>query len=113
MPGSTIPPKIRRGKPNRSSIGKAQSPACGSKHCEVVALVRSLEGMPERSQWKRSGIISIRSAAASTDDSASAMARSWKSELISMNCSPVAANMSSRLTVFSARASIPRVRASR
>ena len=57
--------------------------------------------------------MSMRSAAASTLEFEALRARNWYSELISMNCRPVAAKMSARGTTFSAAASIPRVRASR
>ena len=60
-----------------------------------------------------SGIMRSLSAAPSTLDPDFCIARSWNSELISMNCRPVAANMSARDTVCSAAASIPRVRESR
>ena len=76
VPGSAIGPKIPRGRPNRSRSGNAQSPACGSKHCVVEALVRSFDASPDSSQWTRSGIICSLAADPSAVEPRSRIARS-------------------------------------
>ena len=89
VPGSTTSGKTRAGTPSRSRRSSAHARRCGSKHCVVLAFVRSEVCAPQSRKWKRSGIISSRSAAASASSPSAASAPSSKMVLIGINWMPV------------------------
>ncbi len=90
VPGCTISGRNPVGMPSRSSKGRAQSRATGSRHWLVLAFVYSATELPHRKWENRSPIISSRSAARSWGSPARAIEKSWKSVLMGMNWIPVA-----------------------
>ncbi len=78
------------GIPSRSSSGRSQSRATGSRQPLVLAFVYSATELPHRKWAKRSPIISSRSAERSCGSPSRAIEKSWKSVLIGMTWMPVA-----------------------
>ena len=62
VPGATIGGRIPVGMPKRARSGRAQSRVTGSRHWLVLAFVYSATALPARKWWKRSAIMSSRSA---------------------------------------------------
>jgi hypothetical protein len=89
VPGSTTSGRTRVGTWRRSSRSCAQACVRGSKHCVVVAFVNSVDRLPHRRPWRRSGIMRSFSASSSAGSFSSAIAASSKIELIGISWMPV------------------------
>ena len=89
VPAGTTSGRIRVGISSRSRMSTAQVPVRTSRHWVVVAFVRSLTSLPQSQRWMRSGINSMRAAAASAGSASAAIAASWKIVLIGSSWMPV------------------------
>ena len=89
VPDGTTSGKRSAGISSRSSRSRAQVAAYGSKHCVVVALVSSVDRLPQSREWTRSGISRSVSASASAGSFSATSAESSKTVLIGSSWMPV------------------------
>ena len=89
VPGSTTSGRSRAGTSSRSTRSLAQPRVRASKHCVVLAFVRSELRTPQSHECTRSGISRIESAASSAGSGSPAIAASSKIVLIGSSWMPV------------------------